>query len=234
LVSDRKRWVSALVVTTAIALPLLAYALINDRLYPHAGLTAVSNINLLGKILEYNMEREGDAARFPALWQAANSLPADNPSPYLVQETNPAAVGKNWEDAGQFSQDIVRHHPLEYGLKSARDLVQGWLTSPYTFAPVDASLKTMIWTRLSTTAYDAYILLPLAIIALVGFWRRIERRAALGIATLGVGVGFALITTALFGYVDIARLRTPIDPLALVFVIAVGTQLITGVRQPRT
>ena len=222
LVSDRRRWLPVLMVAASIYLPVLGYGVINDRLHPHAGLSAVGNINLLGKVLEYGMQNGGDAARFPALWQGITSLPSGDHDPYDILKGNPAAMGTNYADASAFSRAIIERHPLEYLIKSAGDFFAGWLAVPYAYIPGGA--YQWVAQGLATyalAAYATYPALPLAIIALIVLWPRLERQVALGIAGLFLVVAGSLGTTAVFSYVDFARLRTPVDAVALASVIAV-------------
>ncbi len=234
LVSDRRRWPPVLLVTAAVYLPVFGYGVINDRIHPHAGLSAVSNINLLGKVLEYGMQGEGDATRFPALWQGITNLPRGDHDPYDILNANPAAMGTNYADASAFSLDIIGRHPLEFLAKSLRDFFGQWLIVPYAYIPPGP----LEWVAMALAAYAlvlyaAYPALPLAFIAAVVLWPRLDRTVALGIAALFLVVACSLSTTALFSYVDFARLRTPVDAFALAAVIAVSAHVLRRWRSGR-
>jgi hypothetical protein len=223
LVGDRRRWLSVVLLAVAVYLPVLGYSAVNDRLNPHAGLSAVSNINLLGKILEYDMQGEGDAARFPTLWQGISSLPRGDRDPYDILTANPAAMGTNYADASAFSQDIIERHPFEYLAKSTGDFFGQWLIAPFAYTPPgpDAWLAQAL-AAFALVTYAAYPALPLAIIGLVVLWRRMDRLVARATAALIVVVVGSLGISALFSYVDFARLRTPVDAIALAAVVAVA------------
>ena len=227
---DRKRWLPAALLGAAIYAPLLGYGIVNDRLHPHAGLSAISNINLLGKVLEYRMQGEGDPGRFPTLWQGITNLPKGDADPYHILQANPQSMGPDYWDAYRFSQDIVLSHPIEYVEKSAGDLVQEWLAVPYAYIPPgDLRWVSQALADYSLVAYAAYPALLLVIAALLVMWRRLDRQVALGIGALLLTVAGTLVTTALFSYVDFARLRTPVDGLAFVAVIAMSAQLLKRV-----
>jgi len=224
LIGERRRWLPVLVVLLATYLPVLGYALVNDHQYPHAGLSAVSSINLLGKVLEYGIQGDGDRARFPVLWQGITALPAGDHDPYNILEANPTAMGVNYADASAFTTDIILHHPIEYVEKSAADFTGQWFLVPYAYVPA-GSLQwiSQAMAAYSLVAYAAYPALPLALIALIVLWPRLDRQVALGISALIVTVVGGVATTALFSYVDFARLKTPVDALALVAVIAIAS-----------
>jgi Dolichyl-phosphate-mannose-protein mannosyltransferase len=241
VVADRRRWRPLLLMGAAIYLPVAGYGFINDRLSPHAGLSAVSNINLLGKVLEYDMQGEGDSGRFLVLWQGINGLSHGDHDPYNILKANSAALGANYQDAAAFSEDIIRRHPIEYLTKSAGDLVAQWLAVPYAYIPPgNAQWFTQLLAGYGLAAYAAYPALPLAIAGLVVVWQRLDRQVALGTAAVLAAVVGGLVTNALSTYVDFARLRTPIDALAFVGAISVGTQLVRhassarSVQQPPT
>jgi len=231
ILGDRRRWLPVLAVSTAIYLPVVGYAVINDRTSPHAGLSAVSNINLLGKVLEYRMQGEGDAAAFPVLWQGINSLSSGDTDPYNILKANPAALGANYWDAAVFSQGVIGHHLFEYLIKSAGDLYLQWTAVPYAYIPSGGwQWLTQALAAYALVAYAAYPALIPAIVGLAMVWRRLDRQVALGIAAVIVAVLGGLVTNAFFTYLDFARLRTPIDALAFVAVIAVASRLFTEMR----
>lgn len=227
LIGERKRWLPVLVVLAAIYLPIGGYALVNDLQYPHAGLSAVSSINLLGKVLEYGMQGEGDPARFPLLSQGIGALPPGDRDPYHILAADPTALGSNYGDASAFSSDIIRRHPVEFMGRSAADFARQWLLVPYAYVPggsLQRLSQAMAFFALVT--YAAYPALPLAVIALIVLWPRLERQVALGISAVLVAVVGGVATNALFTYVDFARLKTPVDALALVAVVAIGSLVV--------
>ena len=245
VIGDRRRWLAGVAVIVGVYLTVAGYGAVNNYLYPQSGLSTSSSYNLLGKIEEYRMENEGDAARYPTLWQEANNVSAADPNPsktlYNELLAQPEVRGANWENAGQFSRAIVLRHPLEYIIKSGGDLMVVWQVQPYTFAPVvfgsalDAQVGA-IELSLSHFAYEAYPLMPLTILLLILAWRRIESQAALGIAALGVSVLGGILVTATLGFDDFARLRAPVDSLAMVVTIALAARLwqaVVGVNAGR-
>jgi 4-amino-4-deoxy-L-arabinose transferase-like glycosyltransferase len=231
LIGDRRRFAAVAVVCALTYLPIAGYAVVNERLHPHAGLSAVSNINLLGKVLEYGMQGEGDSSRFPALWTGISGLAPGDHDPYHILAADPAAMGVDYADAAVFSQDIIWRHPVEYLGKSLADFFGQWSLVPYAYVPAGAGQWiAQALASYALLAYAAYPALPLALIGLVVLWRRLDRTVALGITGLVVAVTGSLPTTALFSYVDFARLRTPVDALALVAVISVAALVVERVR----
>ncbi|MFI5281976.1 MAG: hypothetical protein ACHQ0J_02460 [Candidatus Dormibacterales bacterium] len=225
VIGDRRRWLPLLIMGAAIYLPVAGYAAVNERLNPHAGLSAVSNINLLGKVLEYDMQGEGDKAAYPALWQGITGLAPGDRDPYNILKTSSEALGPNYQDAARFSSDIILRHPFEYLWKSGRDLVAQSLAVPYAYIPPGSTqwLAELV-ADYALVPYAAYPALPLAIAGLVVVWRRLDPQVALGIAALVAAVVGGLGINALFTYLDFARLRTPLDPLAFVAAIVVGSR----------
>jgi 4-amino-4-deoxy-L-arabinose transferase-like glycosyltransferase len=230
LASDRRRWLPVVLVAAAVYLPALGYGAVNDRLHPGAGLSAVGSVNLLGKILEYRMEGEGDEGRFAALWKGIGELPPGDRDPYDILKADPGAFGPNYADASAFSVDIIARHPFEYLAKSAVDFTGQWWIAPFAFIPPGRySWVAQGLAGFALLTYVAYIALPAAVAVLIVLWRRLERQAAVGIAALFVAVIGGLVSNSLFGYVDFARLRTPVDALALVAVVA----LAVAARRPQ-
>lgn len=227
LIGDRRRWLPVLLLGVAIYLPVMGYAIVNDRQHPHAGLSAVGSINLLGKVLEYRMQGEGDPTRFPVLWQGITNLPPGDADPYHILQANSDAMGVDYADAAAFSQNVIQHHPLEYVQKSAGDFLGQWLLVPYAYIPPGGlQWLAQALAVYSLIAYAAYPAVPPAAVALVFLWRGLDRQVALGLTALLVAVVGAVGTNALFTYVDFARLRTPVDGLAFAAVIAVSAQVL--------
>jgi len=227
LIAERRRWLPVLLMVAATYTPAVGYTLVNDHLNPHAGISAVGSINLLGKVLEYGMQGEGDAQRFPALWQGITGLGPGDRDPYDILKANPAALGVNYSDASAFSESIIVHHPVEYLEKSAADFAGQWLLVPYAYIPGGS----FAWVAQALAAYAlvpyaAYPALPLAFIGLIAIWPRLDRQVALGISALILALVGSLATTALFSYIDFARLRTPVDALAWVAVISVSSLVV--------
>ncbi|HYM65802.1 MAG TPA: glycosyltransferase family 39 protein [Patescibacteria group bacterium] len=229
LIAERRRWLPVAVVLVAAYAPVVGYSLINEHLNPHAGLSAVGNINLLGKVLEYGMQGDGDRARFPTLAQAIGALSPGDRDPYNLLLFSSDAMGPNYSDAATFSVGIFERHPLDYLEKSAADFARQWLLVPYAYIPPGSfQALSQALASYALVTYAAYPALPLAVIALIVFWPRLDREVALGIVALPVAVAGSLATTALFSYVDFARLKTPVDALALVAVIAIAARVANG------
>jgi len=226
LVSNRQRWSEVLLVSLAVYLPVLGYAAVNDRLHPHAGLSAVSNINLLGKVLEYQMQGEGDAARFPSVSKGISSLHRGDADPYHILQADPGALGVNYVDAAAFSEGVITRQPGEYLTRSAADFLAQGVAVPYAYIPSGRfEWATRGLAAYALIAYAAYPSLPLLVAGLGLLWRRLDREVALGVGALLVAVIGSLATNALFTYVDFARLRTPVDALAFVAAISVSSHL---------
>ncbi len=239
LASDPRRWIAIGVVTVGVITPILGYAVINDHRNPGAGMTAVSNLNLLGKVMEYGMQAEGTPS---ALRSEANALVRGGErNPYVLFFHDPPVLGQNWAAAGSFGRAIILRHPFEYAGKSLGDLTATWLVVPYTWAPIAYTFApvrsdpwwSQAWMRWSLAAYDAYLLFPVVLVVLVAFWRRIPRQTAVAVLALVLTVGANLVTSAFLGYTDFARLRTPADPIMMVLLIA-GTAIVWRVATAPT
>ena len=83
----------------AIYVPVAGYAIINERLNPHAGLSAVSNINLLGKVMEYGMPGYKRNGSLELSFASQKQYIAIYAKPELAQEfreeLSAASIGKS-------------------------------------------------------------------------------------------------------------------------------------------
>lgn len=227
LISNRRHWLLTLLVAAVIYLPVGSYFVVSDQMDPRSGVSREAGVNLLGKILEYRMQGEGDHSRFPALWQAANELP---PGPlgiraflFVPGNTPWANLGVDNQQDGPFSREIVLQHPLEYAVKSAQDFRAVWLAPPGAWAPV----VNDPWWSLSTSIYDVYLVITLFLASLLLIWRRLDRQVVLCIAAmLATALGLMLITALLSIAGQEDRYRAPVDPLVIVVAIVITSLVV--------
>jgi hypothetical protein len=241
--SQPRRWRQPLLVAAVAYAAVGGYTLANNHTYPNAYLSSTSSMNSLGKVLEYHMEGEGNPARYPALYQAAQMVQTTQTTqgpfrdPYSI---DPSVLGANYIDAGRFSQEIILHHPLEYASKSVVDFAKGWNLEPLPYAPVSCDCTTqanqvgwLAWVVASEAGQKAYLVTPLMLLALLLLWRRIERKVAWALAGLGLVVLGERVTSALLGYVFIDRFRSPVVPLAVILLAVVAVQIVVVFSRAR-
>jgi hypothetical protein len=223
----KRYWWRLALAGVAVYAIVLAYMAGNAAATGFFGITDVSSINLLGKVVEYDMQGETNNPRYVALrddvvaWAAAEHAqkPGSFADPHLFLKQYPQYQANHYQEVAGYSYDIILHHPLQYIGASGPDIVKAWLAPPTThiYAPyVSSGIAMRAITTASLAVYVAFPLLPvLAIVVCVLAWRQSHNHTAF--------IQFALIMTALIGIIEnalgasqeYARLREPLDWMAL-------------------
>lgn len=220
----------------ALAAVLLVYSVLGLYIYGNAtlngfaGVTVIQRANLLGKVLQYNMQSEAPP-QYAALAQEANAYRATGAiDPWGFAVLHPEVRANNWALANAYATAIVEQHPLEFTLKTV-PLVFTSSTGYYEASRVDAQgpfggvlfdLK-----RLSLKTILLYPLFPFLALVWLGLlvWRRtarlppVEMMGALSLVGL---YELALISAG--GYASYMRLHTAFEPL--MFVVVCGSLLL--------
>ncbi len=191
------------------------------------GVTYNQRVNLLGKVMQYQMQNEAPPryAEVAAIVNDYVSRGGDNP--YELVRIYPPLAEDHWALAGEYAQAIVMRHPFEF---LAKTVVVIFTSSVHyrAFSEFDAKVPVAhppLQIQESFSAYTArtYQFFPLfafAWIVLV-FWRKaacLEMRETMGaVALLAL---YELVLIALGGYTDYdyARLHVPVDPLVVVVI----------------
>jgi hypothetical protein len=218
-VSARRIREFALVAATAsfVALPVAGYGALNAREHPGAGLTWVNNVNLLGKVLEFQLQDGADAGRYGRIRAMADAAVASGDvDPYRFGISHPGLVGRYYERAEAFSLDAAVHEPEVFIAGAVQDTVRTWLEKPALWAEDQTHLRMRLAKVASGAAYKLYRILPVVMLGAVIWWvrRRTDGRAAL-VAAVALGAGAELTLTGAGAYIDFARLRVAADPLAM-------------------
>src|SRR6266516_7787836 len=118
-------WRSGLVVLLNIVVALTCiytlvgiYIQINTRLHNYPGLTAVENFNLMGKVLQYNMQDEAPPQYAQISHQLDTLVVKVDRDPYHILPYVPALAKDYFLPAGTMARTIILHHPVEFLVKS--------------------------------------------------------------------------------------------------------------------
>jgi hypothetical protein len=217
---DRRRLLPPILVSVVALYALLgSYIAVNALHNGFIGLSSVENMNLLGKILQYNMQDEAPA-QYQYISRILDTFVAvGNRSPYQILHAVPE-IAHNYS---YFAIAIIVHHPGEFLLKSI----------PYTFSsltyyfpapqnPVPGLFyQPLTWLlSIHRALYAGNVLfLPCALVwILLLCWRR--TRSASFVRYMGLVVFIALyelFITTLGGYfeTDYTRFHTVFTPLII-------------------
>jgi hypothetical protein len=205
----------------------------------YAGVTAVQNVNLLGKVMQYHMQNEVPPRYAPVAHVVNAYLARGGISPWALVNRTPALRANRGALAGAYAAEVIEHHPLAFLGHSIPTMFSS-LSLGYTaddfqtisaiqphgpFAPLLVTLRAI-----SAGIYVTYVLFPLVALpwAALCCWRRTARlwqvEAMGAVALLGL---YALILTTIGGYGDYARIHTAFNPLMIVViwggVLAIGS-----------
>ncbi|GLV60525.1 hypothetical protein KDH_73440 [Dictyobacter sp. S3.2.2.5] len=208
------------------------YVLGNLFINHYSGLTYVENMNLIGKVMQYQMQNEA-----PPQYESLRRVIDDNVrhahlTPYQLVARHPELGRDNGRQMGEFARAIILRHPLEFGLKTVPMLFAS-LTSYYpvsTLPPPPGAIQHG-WIEQVVNAlltfhrllYACNILFPCcALLWLILLcWPRTRRLPAVqGMGLLSLAVLFAWTLTTLGGYFlsDLMRVHTVFDPLIILIV----------------
>ncbi len=212
----------------SLAALALVYAVLGLYVYVNGvqngffGLTDNQNGNLLGKILQYNMQLEAPPqyTQVAAIVNFYRERGDTNPIA-LAFGSYPALGANHWALAGAYSDAIVEHHPIEFLLKtipifftSSRDL--------YAYSLINANGQfgaPLDWLQdLSAHSYEIYVLFPLFALfwIILLFMRRTARLPVVeGMGAVILLALYGLILTSLGGFIEYTRLHVPFDAMML-------------------
>jgi hypothetical protein len=94
------------------------YIGVNTYVNHYPGLTAIENFNLLGKVLQYNMQDEAPPEYALVRHQLDVLIVRVDRDPYHVLRYVPSLSKDDDLPAGIFARDIIIHHPVEFLVKS--------------------------------------------------------------------------------------------------------------------
>ncbi len=229
----RVRWRSGLLIVlnvlialTCIYLLVGSYITINTRENHYSGLTGIENFNLMGKVLQYDMQDEAPPQYAQITHQLDILVVRVDRDPYHILHLIPALAKDDYLPAGKLAETIILHHPVEFLIKSV-PLFAPSLTHFYDSkrknipGPFDEPLALL-------KSFDR-ILYRLNVLFLLCFpgwflllcWRKLKsQQLVLEMGAIVLLASYALVITILGGYRldDYMRVHIVFDPL-LIFVV---------------
>ena len=223
---DRRIFRHALVALALIYAIVGCYIGINALANHYAGLTAIENLNLVGKVLQYNMQNEAPPQYAHISSELDFYVARVDRDPYHVLPYIPSLLRDNSSPAGDFARSIILHHPVEFLLKST-PLFFSSLTDYYDSyrvsipGPFDIPLGELKSLHRLLYGWNACFPFCVAIWFFLLCWRRTKSHPlvlAMGAVTLIALYG--IIITTLGGYRpdDYMRFHIVFDPLLIVVV----------------
>jgi hypothetical protein len=103
---------------------LVLYAVANGVTNDYYGLSVVSRINRLGKVMEYRMQHRAPA-RFDDVTVRLDAYlgqPAPYYGPYVFAAGMPELRADNWRLAGEYGLATIEAAPIEYAVETAREV----------------------------------------------------------------------------------------------------------------
>ena len=221
---DRRLVRHILLALTLIYTIVGSYISINTLVNHYSGLTAIENFNLMGKVLQYNMQDEVPPEQTYISQQLDTCVARIDRDPYHVLPCVPSLSRNNASPAGNFSRTIIVHHPAEFLFKSVPILFTS-LTSYYDSSrasiPGSFDKPLDLLKSIHRTLYNLNACFPLCVIVwfFLLCWKK--TRSQLLVLEMGAVVFvalYALIITTLGGYRfdDYMRVHIVFDPLLIV------------------
>lgn len=224
----RKKPIARAVLRRVISALAIIYLLIGGYIGANAlinhvpSLSTVSNLNLIGKVIQYHMQDE--TPYNPALSHIYDYyIHLGESSPYRIIHREPMLGEHNAQASADFARDIILHHPGEFLVKS----VPLFFTSLYHYYPLgliqknnpgpyDNLINPIL--QVQQSLYTLNTLFPLCALIwmILCFYRK--TRDSFCVQTMGLLVliiSYAVIITTLGGYYEFDYMRVHIvfDPL---------------------
>ncbi len=219
----RRAWRPVALVLAVSYGAVAGYIVANDIGNHYLGISYISSVNLFGKILHYNLERDPVPASLAAMRQDA--IAYRERGQYEPWNFPRAFPGKGY-DANNYASEsayatyIVVHHPLSFAKAAITDALATLDAQPKYYATIDASAWWIApldaLARIENAGY--LVLVALAAWLLYRAWRRpgdVPTLVALGVSLL------ALANVVLIGadaYDEFYRLRAPADWIPLMLI----------------
>lgn len=188
--------------------------------------TYISNINLLGKVMQYRMADEAPSNYEAVARLVEAHLARGDTDPWnVIREEYPPLNRDYYTLAGDYSLAIIRAHPVEFVAKSGPVAASALTTvNPFRpidrngpFAPVLLAIDAVI-TSLMRDGLRFFPLLGAGWLLWMLWWRRKPSLLAEAMGLFALLGGYGLALTVFGGYVYYARLRAPYAPLLLTVV----------------
>ncbi|GCE24080.1 hypothetical protein [Dictyobacter kobayashii] len=219
----------------ALAALLVLYSIVGGYIFINAtqnnfvGTTWITNINLLGKVLQYNMQDHSDPSN-PQYVAITHMLDSDGKKnihdPYFIMGRQPAFFADNLSTIAKYSEYIILHHPKTFILKT----VPLFFSSLTAYAQESGITTTAIFAHpLSILHQASYIfyssnglfpLFALFWLALFCFKRYRQKPIVqiMGLLILICIYGIVLTTTGGYRDYDYMRIYVLFDPLLIIII----------------
>lgn len=203
-----------------------AYIYENAALNGYAGVSIVQRINLLGKVMQYDMQNEAPP-QYATLTQEINAYHTSGAhSPYAFAELYPEVAANNWALADSYATSIVKNHPIEFALKTVPVFLSLTPLNDYYYESQVSSQgpfaqQLFILEDISQRTILLYQFFPLFALVWLGLllWRRTARSRLVEMMGMLSLIGlYELLLIAVGGYEAYARLHSAFTPLMLVVI----------------
>jgi hypothetical protein len=227
----RRGQLRRLLPTAILALGLLygtlgGYVILNRVQNSCTCVTYISNVNLLGKVMQYRMEREAPPQYATMTHLVSVHVERGDADPWnVIREDYPPLHRDYFALAGEYSAAIIREHPVEFVAKSG-PVAAAALTTVNPFIPIAPhgpfatpllAINAAI-TTLMRKLLPFFPLLGAGWLLWMLWWRRKPSVLAEAMGLFALLGGYGLLLTIFGGYVYYARLRAPYTPLLLIVV----------------
>lgn len=231
LLAARRGLLRRLLPTAALALGVLygalgGYVMLNRVQNSCTCVTYISNINLLGKVMQYRMAGEAPPQYSEMTRLVQAHLARDDDDPWnVIREDYPPLKRDYFALAGDYSVAIIRAHPVEFAAKSIPVTAEA-LQTVRPFRPIDAHGPFAPALLAVNAGVESLMRVGLPFFPLVAAgwllwlfgWRRKPSLLAEAMGLFALVGGYGLVLTVVGGYVYYARLRVPYAPLLLTVV----------------
>lgn len=227
----RRGQLRRLLPTAILALGLLygtlgGYVILNRAQNSCTCVTYISNVNLLGKVMQYRMEREAPPQYATMTQLVSAHVERGDADPWnVIREDYPPLHRDHFALAGDYSVAIIRRHPVEFVAKSG-PVAAAALTTVNPFVPIAPhgpfaapllAINAAI-TTLMRHGLPFFPLLGAGWLLWMLWWRRKPSVLVEAMGLFALLGGYGLLLTIFGGYVYYARLRAPYTPLLLIVV----------------
>lgn len=209
-------------------------------------LTSDENINLFGKVTQYNMQGEAPAS-FASFAHATGHVMSvkHTRDPWEIYWTDPPLGRNNFAQMGAYARAIIERHPVQF-LGDSIPVAVNSLSDYYQFGGINTyrRLAKPLHTLLSFSAvvFPLFMLFPLCAAAwIVALLRRRRdhtprrdgRRAEIAGALILLAL-YDLAVTTVGSYDEYGRIHLAFDPLMLIVVVGSIALFIQARRQRRS
>jgi hypothetical protein len=207
---------------------ILGYSQLNGLVTGYAGLSYASNVNLLGKVMEYRLQELPVSPELtPIQRDTAQYVRDQGPGPWSL-------TGRPWEFARQYGYDrdfyepvgaygryVILHYSQYFIPATLRETVTVWSSLPLPYSGLDYQRGGLTFVTFSLRVFWlAFLALPLtALLAFVRLWRNPRDPLAFMLALLTATSLITILLAAAGSYDEPLRSRFPADWIPIVLLV---------------